>query len=334
VVFDEVHAYDDQLFGSLLRFLEALPGVPALLMTASLPKHRLGALRRLVARSRGSPLGEIDGPGDLESLPRYRCDPSADPWPAVEGCLKAGGKVLWVSNTVGDCLAVGEEAARRGHTALTYHSRFRYRDRVKCHGQVIDAFRASGPALAATTQVCEMSLDLSADLLITSLAPVPAMIQRLGRLNRRSTPDRPLPVRAFVVLPFAGLPYDNAELAAARAWLARLTSRDLSQRDLISAWDQVDARVAAVPSAWLDGLFLTEPASCREAGPGIDIILELDAAAVASGHLAAEEAVIPMTPPPRRLGDWQRWRKVRHRYVPPGETVVYDPMRGAQWAKP
>ena len=36
-VFDEIHAYDDRLFGALLRFLRDLPGLPALLMTASLP---------------------------------------------------------------------------------------------------------------------------------------------------------------------------------------------------------------------------------------------------------------------------------------------------------
>src|SRR5262249_26282026 len=39
-VFDEIHAYDDRLFGALLRFLRDVPGVPVLLMTASLPTPR------------------------------------------------------------------------------------------------------------------------------------------------------------------------------------------------------------------------------------------------------------------------------------------------------
>ena len=67
---------------------------------------------------------------------------------------------------------------------LVYHSRFRYCDRVRQHGAVIDAFRGNAPALAICSQVAEMSLDLSASLLVTDLAPVPALIQRLGRLNR------------------------------------------------------------------------------------------------------------------------------------------------------
>ena len=37
IVFDEVHAYDDDLFGHLLAFLDNFPNIPVLLMTASLP---------------------------------------------------------------------------------------------------------------------------------------------------------------------------------------------------------------------------------------------------------------------------------------------------------
>ena len=50
-VFDEVHAYDDRMFGALLRFIGAFRGAPLLLMTASLQAHRLDALRRLCAES-------------------------------------------------------------------------------------------------------------------------------------------------------------------------------------------------------------------------------------------------------------------------------------------
>src|SRR5207244_11224181 len=47
-VFDEIHAYDDRLFGALLRFLQAVPGAPVLPMTASLPKAREEALQQLL----------------------------------------------------------------------------------------------------------------------------------------------------------------------------------------------------------------------------------------------------------------------------------------------
>ena len=47
-VFDEVHAYDAKLWGGLLRFLMEFPGVPALLMSASIPQHRQKQLKNVV----------------------------------------------------------------------------------------------------------------------------------------------------------------------------------------------------------------------------------------------------------------------------------------------
>ena len=69
-VFDEIHAYDERLFSSLLRFLLNCRGVPCLLMTASLPQSRLDALKEALS-SIGESLETISGPTDLETLPRY-----------------------------------------------------------------------------------------------------------------------------------------------------------------------------------------------------------------------------------------------------------------------
>ena len=69
-VFDEIHAYDDRLFGALLRFLQALPGAPVLLMTASLPGARLEALGNVcTARKRNS--SSSKGQPNLEQRKRY-----------------------------------------------------------------------------------------------------------------------------------------------------------------------------------------------------------------------------------------------------------------------
>jgi CRISPR-associated endonuclease/helicase Cas3 len=234
-----------------------------------------------------------------------------------------------VSNTVARCMAVA--GSFPSASAYVYHSRFRYRDRVERHGAVIAAFRDPGGTVAATTQVAEISLDLSADLLVTDLAPVPAMIQRLGRLNRRSTPDAPTPPAPCVVLPFAGVPYEAHELADARAWVRRLHGRPLSQRDLVAAWTQPpQAPPAPGGSAWLDGLFHTEPVRVRDASPGVTVLLESDAAAVRARQLRAEEAALPM-PPPARVIDVRGWPRVAYLPVAPQALISYNPMRGAEW---
>ncbi len=331
VVFDEVHAYDDRLFGALLRFLAALPGIPVLLMTASLPVARLTRLRETVERAHGTGLHEVPGPTALEELPRYRYLRGAAPEPEVERCLSEGGKVLWVSDTVNRCVSVADKVCRLAPEI--YHSRFRYVDRVKRHRAVIESFRREGPAFATTTQVAEMSLDLSADLLVTDLAPIPAVIQRLGRLNRRATVERPIPPRPFIVLPFSGMPYESADLTAATEWLEGFPLRDLSQRDLIDSWvHRVEGREEEVFSRWIDGGFHTEPDALREASPGLTVLLESDAPGVRSGAVAVEEVVIPMPPPPEGI-DWMKWPRLKWIPVAPPASIYYDPLRGARWVK-
>jgi CRISPR-associated endonuclease/helicase Cas3 len=49
IVFDEIHAFDERMFGHLLVFLKNFPKLPVLLMTASLPEERLEALRSIRA---------------------------------------------------------------------------------------------------------------------------------------------------------------------------------------------------------------------------------------------------------------------------------------------
>jgi CRISPR-associated endonuclease/helicase Cas3 len=200
-VFDEIHAYDDRLFGALLRFLRDLPGLPCLLMTASLPKAREQALAESIRSVHGIDLKPITGPKQLEELPRYhKRDPGGnDPLRLIERELEAGGKVLWVCNTVGRVMDAADRAERFG--PLIYHSRFRYEDRVERHKRVVEAFTPEhqGAALAICSQVAEMSLDLKGcTLLVTDLAPVPALIQRLGRLNRQAKPGDS--TRPFTVL--------------------------------------------------------------------------------------------------------------------------------------
>ena len=333
LVFDEVHAYDDRLFGSLLRFLEAFPGLPVLLMTASLPQHRLEAINTLSLRIHGCELPVVPGPEDLESIPRYRKGTGEDAYKEVATCLDSGGKVLWVCNTVNRCIEEANRLKDRGvPNPFIYHSRFRYIDRIERHTELVQAFSAAGSMLACTTQVAEMSLDLSADLLVMDLAPIPAMIQRLGRLNRASPATTP--ARLFIVLPFEGAPYTAEELEEARRWLDLLPSRPVSQRELVQAWEQVRrAQCASVreSSYWLDEAFWTVPRPLREASPGVNVLLPSDLRACQSKPADVQKFVLPMNVPPRGL-DWQE-STFKHIPVVRESAITYDPNRGAQWQK-
>lgn len=340
IVFDEIHAYDDRLFGALLRFLEALPGIPALLMTASLPAERRARLQEMALRVHGGPLATLRGPKELEELPRYRAVPlaglCADRVAAldlVHDAIARGDKVLWVSNTVARAMAVYDALADLEPTA--YHSRFRYVDRVRRHDEVIAAFREASAALVCATQVAEMSLDLSADLLVTDLAPVSALVQRLGRLNRRARPGDGLPARPFVVLSVeCPLPYCSESLDEARAWLAALGDRTLSQHDLAEEWGVLPrANRGGRPefSAWWDAPFHTVPAPLREGAHSVEVLLPDDARAVARGTADPVAVVVPLPFPPRCYGSVRTWPRVGHWPVCPDGAVFYDPKRGGKW---
>lgn len=335
-VFDEIHAYDERLFSSLLRFLLNCRGVPCLLMTASLPQSRRNALKKALS-SIGESLETIPGPTDLETLPRYRRLLSDDPWGVVEQSFRDSQKILWVANTVDRAISLADEASTRGFQPLVYHSRFRYEDRVRQHGRIISAFQQGGSVLAIATQVAEMSLDLSSDLLVTDLAPVPALIQRLGRLNRRSTPKNPKPPKPFLVIePATAAPYKSQEepepFATSRLWLERLGVGSVSQIDLAQTWSDLDEGRRQKPqeSAWIDGGFETTPRHLRESAPGLTVLLQGDATSVKRGEIDPVRVRIPMTVPPTGL-DWKKWPQVAFAKVPPPEYISYDPERGARW---
>ncbi|MEM3086921.1 MAG: CRISPR-associated helicase Cas3' [Halobacteria archaeon] len=343
-VFDEVHAYDDRMFGTLLHFLKAFRGSPILLMTASLPRDRHEAIRRVLT-DLGENMAEVQGPSDIEQLPRYVLSPPAadPPWPEVEKTLRAGGKVLWVANTVDRAVALAREARERGLApVLPYHSRYRYIDRLNKHRAVVDAFGAGGPALAVTTQVCEVSLDLSADLLVSDMAPVPALIQRLGRLNRRAGPEVPgEPKRAIFLQPEKPNPYAGQELDVARRWLENLGAGPLSQKDIAQAFREMDGAPSVeglVTSAWLDGGPFAAPSPLREWSATIPVVRGEDAAACKDwrGRVQSDQVVryaIPMLLPPvaKEIRSWPP--RLGMALVAPEGRIDYSEEWGATWRK-
>lgn len=339
-VFDEIHAYDDRLYGALLRFLETLHGAPVLLMTASLPRHRYEQLERTM-KLRGGTFETIPGPVEMEKIRRYHFDGYAEsgPFEAVQREIEKGGKVLWVCNTVGRAMDFAQRAQSAGLFPMLYHSRFKYEDRIRRHANVIESFRGDAPALAICTQVAEMSLDLSASLLVTDLAPVPALIQRLGRLNRRARPGDP--IRPFIAIEpidpngnALALPYDSSELETARRWLANLSSADLSQDDLSNAWESEmhtpkNGHEKHTKMSWPDGGPCTKVVELREGSPGITVLMAEDIPRLRNGE-SPNRMALPM-PPPKGF-DWQGWRRWKNAIpIAPEGSIEYDETRGAKW---
>jgi CRISPR-associated endonuclease/helicase Cas3 len=351
VVFDEVHSYDPRMFGALLRFLKSFPGLPVLIMSASIPPTRLEAIRAALGDRSATP---VRGDENLEGRKRYRLTPRA----SSEGCradvkqaLGEGKKVLWVCNTVADAIRTAREARDwAGVEPIIYHSRFRYQDRVNRQKALISAFRSSQQALAVTTQVCEMSLDISANLLVTAECPLPSLVQRLGRLNRYAAADDPWPC---LVYPFCGAPYNEdpkyaptrgdyrADMAATRSAVAELAGRPCSQQDLAARLDSLFvAEQFEEGAAWLDAGWVTVPAPVRESDASITVIREEDLAdiekALGQEHSKPSKwtflALVPWSIPMNSPGRLKTNRLPAGGYPVAAEgTISYCEKEGAIW---
>ncbi len=201
-------------------------------------------------------------------------------WRAVKSALDNGDKVLWVCNTVADAVRIYDEAEKLGDDVkrTLFHSRFCYHHRVDRQNEIRTAFgKDESPCLAVTTQVCEMSLDISADLLVTALPPFPALMQRMGRLNRRLENRDGSHCLVYDYDGMDGRPYRRADLKAAHDSVKKLAEkrRTLSQRDLKNTLDEMPEVVDDIKfhSSWLDEGWESKQAILREGNATVPVLL-------------------------------------------------------------
>lgn len=124
-------------------------------------------------------------------------------WKTVEETLNEqlqdGGCALCVLNTVVEAqnlyryLAGKDEFEDLLHL---FHARFPLGQRLAIEDRCKKLFgkdqsRRPGKAVLIATQVVEQSLDVNFDLLITDLAPIDLILQRMGRTHRHANPNRP-----------------------------------------------------------------------------------------------------------------------------------------------
>lgn len=118
---------------------------------------------------------------------------------AIKERQHGGGCIGIVRNTVARAQQTATElrAAFEADVVLV-HSRFLAVDRLAREAHLRDLLGPPGEArerpealVVVGTQVLEQSLDVDFDLLITDLAPVDLILQRIGRLHRHTRPSRP-----------------------------------------------------------------------------------------------------------------------------------------------
>jgi CRISPR-associated endonuclease/helicase Cas3 len=245
-ILDEVHAYEAGRLAMILgtvRYLREQFGARFFVMSATLPGVLLARLAEalgehsfiratpeLFARFRRHRLCQVDG------------DLLTDRWLAHIGEVAISGQsVLVCCNTVKRTQLVYEEMRRRlqGNAQIVLlHGRFNSKDRLDKERTIQAAtgtqFSRRKPLVLVATQVVEVSLDIDLDVIYTDPAPLEALIQRFGRVNRRRLKDW-APVYVFTEPEDGQGVYEDHLVQAALKVLAK-NADQMIEEEHISDW--------------------------------------------------------------------------------------------------
>ena len=224
LVIDEVHASDTYMTKVMSKVLSSHinNGGHALLMSATLGsdarKKWLNINRQSddekttaypalsYAVRNGEKSIPLNGNGRTKNV-QMRFDPiMSEPQKIAQvaaSAVKRGAKVLVIRNTVKAALEVQSALEAMLKPALilqtrgilfAHHSRYALEDR-KCIDQAIEGSFGKGSdqgaLVAVGTQTLEQSLDICADFLITDICPIDVLLQRIGRLHRHESRQKP-----------------------------------------------------------------------------------------------------------------------------------------------
>jgi CRISPR-associated endonuclease/helicase Cas3 len=198
VILDEIHTYSDFSQAMVLEIVKTLLRLDCRIHigTATMPSVLYNKLLAI--------LGGKDNvyevklcDQDLDSFDRHQIYKIEEDsvCTILDDAFKNQEKVLVIYNTVKQAQDAFEKFSNTYPEIpkMLIHSRYKRKDRVDLETKLKNEFNGDGekqgnglcPCLVASTQVVEVSLDISFDRMITQCAPLDSLIQRFGRVNRK-----------------------------------------------------------------------------------------------------------------------------------------------------
>lgn len=186
LIFDEIHAYSPEVFAQikvLLEFTSKHLGAKIMIMTATMPQFLKEELEKSVGHFDTVKASEQLYKNFIRHRVILKNGLLADNLSNVKVCLQQGEKVLVVCNTVKSAQTVFQSLkdSVAQNEALLLHGSFTGADRAKKE----KALMQGNIKLLVGTQAIEVSLDIDYDIIFTEPAPIDALIQRFGRVNRK-----------------------------------------------------------------------------------------------------------------------------------------------------
>lgn len=180
-IFDEIHAYEPEVLAQikvLIEFAVKYLNVQVCLMTATLP----GFLKQILVESLDNYTEIVADRSLYKSFQRHRIKIRGglleNHLNEIQKRLDVGDKVLVVCNRVSQAQSVYNSLNSDNKVLL--HSAFNGMDRNEKEARL----KETGTKLLVGTQAIEVSLDIDYDVIFTEPAPLDALLQRFGRVNR------------------------------------------------------------------------------------------------------------------------------------------------------
>ncbi|MEE9364102.1 MAG: CRISPR-associated helicase Cas3' [Cellulophaga sp.] len=227
VILDEIHTYTNVSQAIVLKLVAILKqmGCRIHIGTATMSSE----LYKRIIEILGNEVLEVKlTPAEMEQFNRHtvhKIDSFEDSYSIIKKLVDKDEKVLIVFNRVSRSQEAYTELQELypDIPILLLHSRFKRGDRndkemsllgLDDVGNPINEFNTSNKAcIVVSTQIVEVSLDISFDVMITETAPIDSLAQRFGRVNRKRTKETiGITKKVYVIAPpkdkTDALPYD------------------------------------------------------------------------------------------------------------------------------
>ncbi|MEM5830099.1 MAG: CRISPR-associated helicase Cas3' [Candidatus Aenigmatarchaeota archaeon] len=187
-VLDEIHLLNPSMLYLFLHFYNLyrkIYDLKLLMMSTTLPKHYFDAIKEVDSELGNLICKEFEKIELKEEFEKKRrimykyFEVDIKDWIRENlNFFNQNKRFLIILNTVNKAQEVYKLLKENKIDSILLHSRFIVRDRFQIEDNI------ENYKVIVSTQVTEVSLDISRDFLLTELAPLPALIQRFGRVNR------------------------------------------------------------------------------------------------------------------------------------------------------
>lgn len=230
IVFDEAHMYRDGFTFAIMRaIMEILykSNVPFVVMTATMPESLERSLfENINLKEENKIMGDSSIKSEVKIKLMRRPLVNQTEIFVEENILNKmkSKKTLIVLNQVKRAQSVYKEIKKRlglsDDEIVLLHSRFTRKDRDSHEKKAIEFMKdkRKGVRVVVSTQVLEAGIDISAELLLTEIAPADAIVQRSGRCARYDGEKGEI-----LIFPVVGnksyLPYPMEDIENTLNWL-------------------------------------------------------------------------------------------------------------------